>query len=59
MFPVDSMTLGILCGESYNGLCALADLFVTLKYPTISPILIFVLALLFKTDKKAYKILPV
>ena len=29
-----SITLGILWGESYNGIRALTDLFVTLKYPT-------------------------
>ena len=32
-FPMDSITLGILRGESYNGIRALVDLFVTLKYP--------------------------
>ena len=32
-FPVDSITLGILIGESYNGIRALADFFVMLKYP--------------------------
>ena len=31
---MDSITLGILWGESYNGICALVDLFVMLKYPT-------------------------
>ena len=33
-FPVHLITLGILSGESYNDICALADLFMTLKYPT-------------------------
>jgi len=33
-FPVDSITLGILRGESYNGIRALTDLFMMLKYPT-------------------------
>ena len=31
---MNSITLGILWGESYNSIRALADLFVTLKYPT-------------------------
>ena len=31
---MNSITLGILRGESYNGIRALVDLFVTLKYPT-------------------------
>jgi len=32
--PLDSITLGILRGESYNGIRALVDLFMMLKYPT-------------------------
>jgi len=32
MFPVDSITLGILCGENYNSIRVLADLFVMLEY---------------------------
>jgi hypothetical protein len=31
---LDSITIGILSGESYDGICALADLFAVVKIPT-------------------------